>query len=104
MPVLSVQGTNPTVQHEQHEAVRCVRLCVFFYSVQGTNPIYNLLPDILSSLSAEPGLPSAHFQVPITPRHLTMPSLQSCYKPSVLQFPFVHVPGALPDAQHVRGR
>ena len=31
--------------------------------VQGTNPIYNLLPDILSSLSAEPGLPSAHFQV-----------------------------------------
>lgn len=30
---------------------------------QGTNPIYNLLPDIFSSLSAEPDLPSAHFQV-----------------------------------------
>ena len=31
--------------------------------LQGTNPIYNLLPDIFSSLSAETQLPSAHFQV-----------------------------------------
>ncbi|CAL8472231.1 g11773 [Coccomyxa elongata] len=40
---------------------------VFFHELsrkasKTTNPIYNLLPDILSSLSAEPGLPSAHFQ------------------------------------------
>ena len=31
--------------------------------LQGTNPIYNLLPDIFSSLSAETRVPSAHFQV-----------------------------------------
>ena len=31
--------------------------------LQGTNPIYNLLPDIFSSLSAETQLPSAQFQV-----------------------------------------
>lgn len=31
--------------------------------MQGSNPIYNLLPDILSSLSAEPDLPSTDFQV-----------------------------------------
>lgn len=31
--------------------------------MQGTNPIYNLLPDIFSSLSAEANLPSGHFQV-----------------------------------------
>lgn len=29
---------------------------------QGTNPIYNLLPDMLSSLAAEPGLAPAAFQ------------------------------------------
>jgi hypothetical protein len=29
---------------------------------QGTSPIYNLLPDILSNLSAEPGLGKQRFQ------------------------------------------
>ena len=29
---------------------------------QGTNPIYNLLPDMLSSLAAEPSLAAADFQ------------------------------------------
>ena len=31
-------------------------------NAQGSNPVYNLLPDILSSLSAEPGLASGDFQ------------------------------------------
>lgn len=31
-------------------------------AAQGTNPIYNLLPDMLSALAAEPGLPPAGFQ------------------------------------------
>lgn len=39
--------------------------------MQGTNPIYNLLPDIFSSLSAETDLPSAHFQVPALPISVT---------------------------------
>ena len=30
--------------------------------VQGTSPIYNLLPDMLSSLSSEADLPREHFQ------------------------------------------
>lgn len=30
--------------------------------LQGTNPIYNLLPDMLSSLAAEPTLAAADFQ------------------------------------------
>jgi len=30
--------------------------------VQGTTPIYNLLPDILSNLSGEPDLPQKGFQ------------------------------------------
>ena len=29
---------------------------------QGTSPIYNLLPDMLSSLSSEAGLPQEQFQ------------------------------------------
>ena len=32
---------------------------------QNVNPIYNLLPDILSSLSADADLPPEQFQVPI---------------------------------------
>jgi condensin complex subunit 1 len=36
--------------------------------VQGSNPIYNLLPDILSQLSAEADLPAADFQAIM--RHL----------------------------------
>ena len=31
-------------------------------NLQGTNPIYNLLPDMLSSLAAEPSLAPADFQ------------------------------------------
>ena len=46
--------------------------------LQGTNPIYNLLPDIFSSLSAETQLPSAHFQVT---QHPCNPALNACLLP-----------------------
>ena len=46
--------------------------------LQGTNPIYNLLPDIFSSLSAETQLPSAHFQVT---QHPCNPAFNACLLP-----------------------
>ncbi len=39
-----------------------------FLYFQGTSPIYNLLPDMLSSLSSEASLPPEHFQAIM--RHL----------------------------------
>ena len=36
--------------------------------MQGSNPIYNLLPDILSNLSAQADLAPADFQVREAPR------------------------------------
>ncbi len=47
-----------------------VQTCLHIYALtftagaQNVNPIYNLLPDILSSLGTERDLPDAAFQVP----------------------------------------
>ena len=48
-------------------------MITYLAHLQGTNPIYNLLPDIFSSLSAETNLPSGHFQVCI-PTPISWPS------------------------------
>ena len=42
-----------------HNALLLISCCC---QPQGTNPIYNLLPDMLSSLAAEPSLAAADFQ------------------------------------------
>ena len=56
-------------------ALKCVRLFDLLSRVpaQNVNPIYNLLPDILSSLSAEADLPPEQFQVPPLPAALPPP-------------------------------
>ena len=66
-PQCCCHGTIPAAPHPLIISASNVSLgqliltqCCF--ALQGTSPVYNLLPDILSALSSEAGLAPAHYQ------------------------------------------